>query len=104
MLYMIKPQDRERLDFAVWKKEALRNPRVKAEYDRLQPEYAVIRAVIEARLKKGVTQASLAKKIGTKQSVISRLESGRANPSVLFLKKLAKAMHTSLEIRFAPLP
>ena len=96
-------QNRKHLDFAVWKKEALKNPRVKAEYDKLQPEYAVIRAVIEVRMKQGVTQASLAKKIGTKQSVISRLESGRANPSVLFLKKLAKAMHTSLEIRFAPL-
>lgn len=100
---MIKPQDRKHLDFAVWKKETLSNPRVKTEYDRLQPEYAVIRAVIETRMKKGVTQASLASKIGTKQSVISRLESGRVNPSVLFLKKLAKAMHTSLEIRFIPL-
>ena len=44
----------------------------------------------------------LAEKIGTKQSVISRLESGRANPSVAFLKKLAEALHSRLEIKFNP--
>ena len=72
---------------------------LKAEYDKLQPEYAVIRAIIRARVENGVTQEDLAEKIGTKQSVISRLESGRANPSLAFLKKLAEALNTTLEIR-----
>lgn len=97
---MIKPRDRKHLDFEVWEKEALKNPKFKKEYDKLQPEFAVIHAVIEARMRKGVTQEDLAKKIGTKQSVISRLESGRANPSVAFLKKLAQALNSHLEIRF----
>ena len=92
---------RKHLDFTIWEKEALKNPKFKAEYDRLQPEFALIGAMIEARMKKGITQEKLAKKIGTKQSVISRLESGRANPSVAFLKKLAQALNTHLEIRFA---
>lgn len=92
--------NRKHLDFATWKKEALKNSAVKAEYDRLQPEFAVIRAIIDARVKKGVTQEELAKKIGTKQSVISRLESGRANPSMAFLKKLADALNSNLEIKF----
>mgnify|MGYP001593904977 CR=1 FL=1 len=91
---------RQHLDFAIWKKEVLKDPALKAEYDRLQPEFAVIRAIIEARRKKGVTQEEIAKRVGTKQSVISRLESGRANPSVAFLKKLARALNTNLEIRF----
>lgn len=91
---------RKHLDFTVWEKEALKDPAFKAEYDRLQPEFAVINAIIEARRKKGVTQEDLAKKIGTKQSVISRLESGRANPSVAFLKKLAQALNSHLEIKF----
>jgi len=59
---MIKPKDRKHLDFQVWKKEALKNPKIKAEYDRLQPEFAMIQAVIDARMKTGVTQKELAKR------------------------------------------
>ncbi len=97
---MINPKDRKHLDFEVWEKESLKNPKIKAEYDKLQPEFALIQAVIDARVKRGVTQEELAQRIGTKQSVISRLESGRANPSVAFLKKLAQALNSHLEIRF----
>ena len=91
---------RQHLDFEIWEKEALKDPELRAEYDKLQPEFALIQAVIDARIKKRVTQKMLAEKIGTKQSVISRLESGRANPSIAFLKKLANALNTRLEIRF----
>ncbi len=97
---MIKPKDRKHLDFDIWLKEELKNPAFKAEFYRQQPEFAVINAIIEARRNKGITQKSLAQKIGTKQSVISRLESGRANPSIAFLKKLAYALNSHLEIRF----
>ena len=93
---MIKPKDRKHLDFEVWEKQALKDPEFKAEYDKLQLEFALLRA----RIEKGLTQQQLAKKIGTKQSVISRLESGRANPSVAFLKKLATALNSNLEIKF----
>ena len=97
---MISPKDRKHLDFDVWLKEELKDPYFKAEFDRQQPEFAVINAIIEARRNKGITQKILAERIGTKQSVISRLESGRANPSVAFLKKLAQALNSNLEIRF----
>jgi len=97
---MIKPEDRQHRDFNDFLRESLKNPKIKAEYDKLQPEFAMIQAVIDARVKRGVTQKELAQKIGTKQSVISRLESGRANPSVAFLKKLAQALNSHLEIRF----
>ena len=99
---LIVPKDRKHLDFQDWKKQALKNSKVKAEYDRLQPEYAIIESIINARIQKGVTQEKLAGKIGTKQSVISRLESGRANPTVSFLKKLARALNSHLEIKFIP--
>lgn len=89
---------RRHLDFEVWEKEVLKDPEFKEEYDKLQPQFALIRARIEKRL----TQEQLAKKIGTKQSVISRLESGRANPSIGFLKKLAQALNSHLEIKFVP--
>ena len=97
---MIKPEDRKHRDFNDFLKESLKDPKIKAEYDKLQPEFAMIQAVIDARVKRGVTQQELAQKIGTKQSVISRLESGRANPSIAFLKKLAQALNSHLEIRF----
>jgi len=97
---MINPKDRKHLDFKIWEKESLKNPKIKAEYDKLQPEFALIQAVIDVRVKKGVTQKELAQRIGTKQSVISRLESGRANPSVAFLMKLAQALNSHLEIKF----
>lgn len=83
-----------------FKKELLKNPEFKKEYEALQPEYAVISAMIQARIKKGLTQKELASKIGTKQSVISRLESGTGNPSVAFLKKFADALDINLQIKF----
>ncbi len=98
----IPPNKRKHLDFEIFLKDSLKNPKIKAEYDKLQPEFAMIQAVMDARIKKGVTQEDLAKRIGTKQSVISRLESGRANPSVAFLKKLANALNSHLEIKFTP--
>jgi len=93
---MIQSKNRQHLDFEVWEKEVLKDPKLRAEYNKLQPQFAIIRARIENRL----TQKELAQKIGTKQSVISRLESGKANPSVAFLKKLAQALNSRLEIRF----
>lgn len=78
----------------------MKDPEFKAEYDRQQPEFAVIEAILEARVKKDITQKTLAERMGTKQSVISRLESGNANPSIAFLQKLAKALNSHLEIKF----
>lgn len=90
------------LDFNDYKKQSFKNPKIKTEYDRLQPEFALIGALIEARKRKGLTQTQLAQKIGTKQSVISRLEIGQANPTLEFLKKLALALNSKLEIHLSP--
>jgi len=91
---------RKHLDFEQYKKEVfLKDPEVKAEYDKLQPEFAVMEAILRARLKRGITQKKLAQRMKTKQSAISRLESGTANPSLNFLKRLAKALDSRLEIR-----
>ncbi len=90
------------LDFNDYKKQVLSNPKLKAEYDKLQPEFELINALIEARKGKGLTQTQLAQKIGTKQAVISRLEIGQANPTLEFLKKLALALNSKLEIHLTP--
>lgn len=96
----IPPEKRKHLDFEIWEKEALKDPKLKAEYDKLEPEFAVLSAIIEARMKKGLTQATLAQKMGTTQSAISRLEKGNVSPTVDFLKKLADATGSRLDIRF----
>jgi len=86
-----------------FKKQLLKNPAARLEYEKLQPEFSVIRATIEARMKKGITQKKLAAKLKTKQSVISRLETGRGNPTLSFLQRLAAAVGTRLEINFRQL-
>ena len=91
---------RHYLTFDKFKKNALKDSVLKAEYDNLQPEFAIIDALIKSRAKNNMTQRQLANKMGTKQSVISRLEIGRANPTFSFLKRLAKALDSKLEIRF----
>ncbi|EKE14820.1 MAG: transcriptional regulator [uncultured bacterium] len=91
---------KKHLSFNTYKKQVLKDPELKAEYDRLQPEFAIIDALIKSRAKNNLTQRQLANKMGTKQSVISRLEIGRANPTFSFLKRLAKALNSNLEIRF----
>jgi len=90
---------RRHLDFAEYKKKVLKNPQVRKEYEKLQPEFEVINSIIEARIKKGLTQEELAAKLGTKQSAIARIEAGRANPTLLFLKKLADALGKKLSIQ-----
>ena len=74
------------------------NPELRREYDALAPQYAIIDAVISARIEGGITQADLAERADTKQSNISRFESGNYNPSVEFLKKIADALNMQLVI------
>lgn len=82
-----------------YKKELLKKPGVRAEYRRLAPRYTLISRLIEVRLKKGISQSDLAEKIGTKQSAIARLESGRGNPTLGLLEKITQALGTKIEIR-----
>ncbi|EKD32927.1 MAG: transcriptional regulator, XRE family [uncultured bacterium] len=84
--------------FKQFKKAMLTDKAVRKAYDDLGPEFELIAAIIEKRLQKGLTQAELARKIGTKQSAIARLESGNYNPTVELLKKVAKALNARLEI------
>lgn len=82
--------------------EQLKNPEFRAEYEALEPEFQIIRAMLEGRDKLNLTQKDLAKLSGITQADISRLENGNANPSIRTLKKLATAMNMVLDIRFVP--
>lgn len=83
------------------KKEWLKDRDLKQAYDELGPEFELVAAIIEQRIKHGLTQAELAKKLGTKQSAISRLERGTYNPTFAFLRKLAKALGLELHVSFS---
>ena len=80
------------------KTELLKDQKVKSAYDELGPEFEFIQTLIEKRIEQGLSQAALAKKVGTKQSAISRLESGTYNPSVDFLKRIADALEVQLKV------
>lgn len=84
--------------FSEVKERLLNNTGVKDEYEKNELEYKIINEIIKARIEKNMTQKELAELVGTKQSNISRLESGEYNPSIQFLKKIAKAIGKELEI------
>lgn len=77
-----------------------RDPNYQAAYDALQPEFELARSLIEARMGAGLTQAQLAERMETTQSVVARLESGRVHPSTRTLEKIAQSTGTKLRISF----
>ena len=79
----------------------MRNPEFKKAYDALAPKYALISAMLDARNRKGMTQAEIAKRAGTTQSAIARFESGRTNPTLDFASRLSRAVGAKLEIRLS---
>lgn len=83
------------------KQRLLENPEVRAEYAEADVEFSLIEAMILARQQAKLTQAELAKKIGTTQSAIARLEAGRNSPSIATLRRYAEATGHQLQIRFA---
>ena len=84
------------------KKEQMKNPEFVKEYDAIQPEMDVIRAIVDARTSQNITQKELAEKTGINQADISKLENGTTNPSINLLKRLAEGMGMVLKIEFVP--
>ena len=79
------------------KTRLLDNPEVKAEYDKLEPGYELVRELVRARSRAGLTQAQVAERMGTTQSVVARLESGQP-PSMKSLQRFADATGSKLTI------
>ncbi len=81
-------------------KDKMKDPAFKAEYDALEPEFAIMQAMIDARRESGMTQKQLSEKTGINQADISRLERGNANPSLHTLQRLAAGMNMKLKLEF----
>ncbi|HEX5657019.1 MAG TPA: helix-turn-helix transcriptional regulator [Polyangiales bacterium] len=84
------------------KRRWLKEPGFKEGYDALAAEFAVASVLIEARTRAKLSQAELAKKMGTSQSTIARLESGSAKPSLSTLERFAKATGMRMRVVFEP--
>lgn len=80
------------------KREAMKNPELKAAYEALEPEYQMARLMIEARLAKKLTQEQLARKAGVNQATIARLESGTNNPTIATVTRVASALGKELTL------
>ncbi|MDO8576770.1 MAG: helix-turn-helix transcriptional regulator [Candidatus Daviesbacteria bacterium] len=88
------------VDWDDFEKELFKQPGFKEAVEETRLEFEIARALIKARIEKGLTQAEIAKRMHTKQSVISRVENARTVPSLSFLKRLAVVLNASLQVQF----
>ncbi|MCI9142696.1 MAG: helix-turn-helix transcriptional regulator [Lachnospiraceae bacterium] len=86
------------ISFEEMKADMLKNKEFRIEYEKLRPRYEAIEQIISARKEQNITQAELAKRVGTQKSNISRLESGNYNPSLDFLAKIAESLGKKISV------
>lgn len=82
--------------------QQMKIPEFKKEYEKIQPEMDIIRAIVDARVSQNLTQKDLAERTGINQADISKLENGTRNPSLKLLQRLADGMGMILKIEFIP--
>ena len=87
---------------AQYKEEKLKEPGFKKADEELQPEFEIMRAIIDARTASNLTQKELAERTGIAQTEISRIENGSRNPSIKLLQRLAEGLNMNLRISFEP--
>ncbi len=86
------------ISFEEMKADMLKDEEFRIEYEKLRPRYEAIEQIISARKEQNITQAELAKRVGTQKSNISRLESGNYNPSLDFLAKIAESLGKKISV------
>src|SRR5216684_9411046 len=89
------------IQFEKLKARLLANPKVKAEYDALAPEFEIAAELLRARFRAGLSQAELAARMGTSQSTIARLENGHTLPSTKTLLRYAEATGSKFKVRLS---
>jgi DNA-binding XRE family transcriptional regulator len=84
------------------KKTLMQNEEFRAEYEKADAEFQIVEALIRARMEGNISQAELARRMGTTQSAIARLEGGGVSPSLATLRRYAAAAGRKLEINLVP--
>ncbi len=84
------------------KKQLMKDPDFRNEYEILEPEHKLAATLIRLRIAKGLSQEQLAELLHTKQESIARLESGNSLPSLSTVKRVADALDAELEISLRP--
>ena len=91
------------MDWKKYKKELLKNPKVRDEYEKLKPEFNLASSIIETRLKKKMTQEEVASKAGIPQSTVARIEGlTHGIPKLSTLQKIANALDARLVVKIEP--
>lgn len=85
------------------KRELLADAETRADYDAQADEYAIARELIAARTRAGLSQGEVAQRMGTTQSVVARLESGKRPPSMRTVQRFAQAVGGHVVLRIEPL-
>ncbi|MBU6299835.1 MAG: helix-turn-helix transcriptional regulator [Alphaproteobacteria bacterium] len=83
-----------------WKRKMLKNPAFKKEYDALEEEFALVNELIGARARAKLSQEEVARRMGTSQSAVARMEGGHT-PSLTSLKKYARATGHKVKIKLS---
>ena len=99
---MKKKSKAKYIPFEKLHREWMRDPEHRRAYEDLEPEFQIARALIDARVKRKITSAEIAEKVGTKELVISRLEGMEGNPSLSLIKRIAKVLDVRLVFRLEP--
>lgn len=84
------------------KREMLDDAATRTEYNAMADEFAIARELIAARARAGLSQGEVAKRMGTTQSVVARLESGKRPPSMRTVERFAQAVGGHLVFRIEP--
>jgi transcriptional regulator with XRE-family HTH domain len=90
-------------DFQKYLEQQRKDPEFEAEWKTLEPEYQIMRAIVEARKKSHLTQKQLSQMTGINQADISKLETGNCNPSLRTLNRLAQGLDMRLRVEFVPM-
>jgi ribosome-binding protein aMBF1 (putative translation factor) len=89
------------IPFEEFKARLLADPKVHREYDALAPEFEISAELLRARLRAGLSQAELARRMRTSQSAVARLESGQTLPSTKTLLRFAEATGSKIQLRLS---
>jgi len=88
------------IDFQKYLAERLKSPKFKKHYDEYGKQLEIAYKILQLRKQKGISQTELARRIGTKQSNIARMEMGQQNFTTDTLQKIASAFKRDLKIEF----